>query len=288
LIYPTRPFPDDADSREAVARYYDELDVLCREFWGEHVHLGLWAEGNESPELAVRNLVERVVQSSQISQGCSVCDIGSGYGATARLLAREFGAKVTAITLSKVQHEYACSVEREPGDPVYLQGDWLENTLPDASFDLAIAIESSEYFEDKRPFFDEAARILRPNGRLVLCTWLAADQPRPWQKRHLLEPICYEGRIPAMGTQGDYRASMDAAGFAVREMEDLTHRVKRSWSTSIRRVLGSSLRKPAYFGRVVLAGHKSNRLFGRAIMRIWLAYRTGAMRYGLFSATKAI
>jgi tocopherol O-methyltransferase len=30
----------------------------------------------------------------------------------------------------------------------------------------------------------------------------------------------------------------------------------------------------------------SNRVFAKAVLRIWLAYRTGSMRYGLFTARK--
>ena len=55
MIYPKR-----TTTSPDVARHYDELDVFYREFWGEHVHHGLWRTGTESPEVATRQLVDPV------------------------------------------------------------------------------------------------------------------------------------------------------------------------------------------------------------------------------------
>ena len=91
--------------------------------------------------------------------------------------------------------------------------DWLDNGLPDAAFDRAYAIESSEHMVDKARFFAEAQRVLKPGGRFVVCAWLEGEDATPWQVRHLLEPICREGRLPSMGSRADYEALAAAAGF---------------------------------------------------------------------------
>src|SRR5258708_5853774 len=121
-------------------------------------------------------------------------DIGCGYGATARLLAAELGAEVTGITISQAQHGIACARNAGTTNPTFLFGDWLTNTLPAASFDAAIAVESSEHM-DKGAFFAQAQRVLRPGGRLVVTAWLACETPTPNQERWLIEPICREGRM---------------------------------------------------------------------------------------------
>jgi SAM-dependent methyltransferase len=56
-----------------------------------------------------------------------------------------------------------------------------DNRLPDASFDRVYAIESSEHMVDKQRFFTEAARVLRPRRRLVVCAWLEGEAVRPWE-----------------------------------------------------------------------------------------------------------
>ena len=84
MITPTaEPIP------AAVAAHYDDLDRFYREIWGEHVHHGLWRSGRESPEVAVRQLITLVAERAEIAAGDLVCDVGCGYGGTARVLAHE-------------------------------------------------------------------------------------------------------------------------------------------------------------------------------------------------------
>jgi tocopherol O-methyltransferase len=304
---------------EAIASHYDELDRFYRDVWGEHVHHGLWVRGDETREQAVRHLVELVAREARIAPGTRVCDIGCGYGATARMLAAESGAHVTAITISPAQHAFArehsagaaktpsaSHPERSEGgkvgvtqskdpveatndtaenNPAYLLGDWLANDLPAESFDAAIAIESSEHMPDLAGFFAQAHRVLRPGARLVICAWLSADNPSPRGQRWLLEPICREGRMPQMGTVADYEQLARAAGFTSERFEDLTPQVAPTWPAIVRRFLARLATRPSYL-RFLLDRHARNRVFALTIFRIMLAYRTGAMRYGVFTFLK--
>ena len=52
--------PNAPQSTAAVADHYDELDLIYRRVWGEHVHHGLWTTGRESPTQAVEALVDTV------------------------------------------------------------------------------------------------------------------------------------------------------------------------------------------------------------------------------------
>ena len=270
---------------EAVASHYDELDCFYREIWGEHVHHGLWLRGDETREEAVRELVQLVAREARFPPGARVCDIGCGYGATARMLVAEFGGEVKAITVSPAQHAFACERSAGSANPEILLGDWLANDLPAASFDAAIAIESSEHMPDLAAFFAQAHRVLRPGGRLVICAWLSADAPSARARRWLLEPICREGRMPQMGTAADYERLARNAGFACERFEDLTRRVARTWPMIARRFLARLITRPAY-ARYLFNRHARNRVFAFTILRIMLAYRTGAMRYGIFTMCK--
>ncbi len=269
----------------AVASHYDELDGFYREIWGEHVHHGFWKNGDESPEVAVRQLVELVADHGAIGAGTRVCDIGCGYGATARMLARERQAEVTGVTLSEAQYRFASSLPEHPQNPRYLLADWLRNDLPSAAFDTAISVESSEHMPDKAAFFAQAYRVLRPGGRLVICAWLAAEDPSGSQIRWLLEPICREGRMPGMGSESEYRTWLNDAGFVLENFADLTPRVKKTWPICVGRFLLKLVRRPTY-ARFLFNRHAQNRIFALTIARIWLAYEIGAMRYGIFQAIK--
>jgi tocopherol O-methyltransferase len=269
---------------EAVAGHYDELDFFYREIWGEHVHHGFWKTGRESSAEAVRQLVEIVAERAEVKSGARICDIGCGYGATARQLAREHGADVTAITISGAQFAFAKTATN--GESVrYVLGDWLCNDLPPASFDAAIAIESSEHMPDQRAFFIQAHRVLRCGGRFVICAWLAREGSSRIENRFLLEPICREGRMPRMGTELDYKRFFEEAGFHCERFEDITSKVKKTWPICAGRFLAALFRQPRY-AKFLFSRHAQNRVFALTIFRIWLAYNVGSMRYGIFTARK--
>ena len=266
-----------------VADHYDELDPFYREVWGEHVHHGLWHTGRESSATAAEQLVAHVAEAIALRRGERVVDVGAGYGATARLLARRHAAHVTALTVSAVQHAVATSAPVDSTAPAvrYLLRDWIANDLPAGSADAAIAIESTEHMPDKAAVFREAHRVLRPNGRLAVCAWIACENARQWAVRHLLEPICREGRLAGMGTESEYRALLDRAGFHVAGAQDLTAGVKATWPRCAREVARRLLRDARY-RRFLFSRASRNRIFALTLLRIWTAYETGAMRYVLF------
>ena len=274
-------FPDISQNAVAVADHYDELDPIYRRVWGEHVHHGLWATGRETPGEAVEALVDTVGDRLRLMPGQACVDIGCGYGSTARRLAVTRGVRVTGFTLSAEQTRYAAA---HPVPDVDIQvRDWLDNGLADATAHAAWAIESSEHMVDKPRFFAEAHRVLAPGGRLVVCAWLAETGAGGWKVRHLLEPICREGRLPSMGTREEYEAMATAAGFTITGYEDVSRRVARTWPICARR-LAEALLVDRETRRVALGAR--NRGAVLSIPRMILAYRTGAMRYGIFTLQK--
>ncbi|WP_019833518.1 methyltransferase domain-containing protein [Sphingomonas sp. PR090111-T3T-6A] len=267
--------PPEPQTPAAVADHYDELDLIYSALWGEHVHHGYWATSRESPAEAVVALSDLVGERLGFGAGDRLVDIGCGYGATARHFAKR-GATVTGLTLSAAQ-----IVAASPAANVtLLRRDWMANGLPDAAFDGAYAIESSEHMADKQRFFAEARRVLKPGTRLVVCAWLATEAPRRWEIRHLLEPICEEGRLPSLGRASDYRAMAGQAGFLCADYRDISAAVARTWTICAARFLRALLADPAIRSQVVRA---RNRRFALSLPRLILAYRTGAMRYGVFT-----
>ena len=279
--------PREIQTSAAVAEHYDELDLFYREVWGDHVHHGYWATGRETPEEAVETLIANLAGKLSLQPGQRVCDVGCGYGATAEWLAKHHGVHVTGLTISGVQAQRAA--ERSAGRPLlaFLQQDWLRNRFEDSAFDCVISIESSEHMPDKQRFFDEAYRTLRLGGRLAICAWLARPGSRPWEERYLLEPICREGRLPGMGSADDYRSWAEEAGFVIDGFEDLSDRVRNTWMICAWRVARKLLTHSAY-RRYLLAAHAKNRIFALSLLRIWTAYVTGSMQYGLLTAHKPL
>lgn len=274
---------------EAVGQHYDELDAFYREVWGEHVHHGLFARGNESVEEATDALIQKVTGAAKIQNGDYVCDVGCGYGGTARWLAENRGARVLGLTLSRAQAEYAQakSVAASTPTPTIILEDWLDNGLPDNQFDAVVAIESTTHMPERGRVFSEMARVLKPGGRLVACIWMTSENPSARAVRHLLEPICREGRLAGMGSVSENRSWIEEAGLDVEAIEDLSKSVARTWTICAKRVAVGVVRK-TQFRAFLLDASKQNRRFAATLVRLRLAYALDAMKYGFVVARKPI
>jgi len=267
--------PNTVQTTAAVARHYDDLDTYYREIWGDHVHHGYFVTGDETVAAATEALITLLASRLDLTPGQEICDIGCGYGATANHLAEKYQARVTGFTVSAAQ---AARATNASGRVDIRLGDWLANDLPAQKFDRAYAIESSEHMPDKQRFFNEAFRTLKPGGRLAVCAWLAADKPRGWEIRHLLEPICREGRLPGMGTEAEYREFGRNAGFEIISVEDISARVSRTWTICAQRLFKQLFVDPRYI-KMLLNPRKADRIFALTLFRLIAAYRTKSMRY---------
>jgi tocopherol O-methyltransferase len=281
VIVPRAGVADAAD----VAAHYDDLDELYRSVWGTNLHHGYWITGKESPEEATTNLTRLIARRAGMRPGDRVCDLGCGYGTAAILWHRDFGAKVTGITVSEKQFLRGKSAAAGNPHIQLILGDAARSGLPAESFDVATVVESSEHMPDKVKFFAEAHRLLRRGGRCVVAAWLTREQPSAREARLLLDPICREGRLPSMASALEYRQMLEQAGFHDIDCADLTRRVKKTWSVCAARVLGRFLTDSSFRSALRDPGF-TNRIFAKTVFRIWFAYQNGAMRFGLFSAQK--
>jgi tocopherol O-methyltransferase len=268
-----------------VAGHYDALDQFYREIWGDHVHHGLWVTGQESVAVATRAMVDRVLTWARVGTGSVVVDAGCGYGGTSRILAREFGCRVSGFTLSSAQADYA---RRLGGGPDYQVRSWLDNGLPPGETDAVLAIESLSHMVDKPLAFAQAARVLRPGGRLVLVDWMSCDSPSLLQRRALLGPIAREGRLPSLCTTGEYGDHARTAGLRMLTVEDLApFRPWRTWGIVARR-LARRLATDPPARRYLLSSANPDRAFAFSLARIPLALRTGTMRLVLMAAERPL
>jgi len=284
-VISTNRYFSAADSRAAIADHYDALDPFYRKVWGEHVHHGLWATGREDKDEAIGALYRLICDRIQVDTGERICDVGCGYGALARLLAREFDARVTGLTVSRRQWEYAERSRARDSRLEFMLRDWLENALPGDCFDKVVAVESCEHMHDKEKFFQEIYRVLRPGGRFAVTAWLSREDPGRLEERLLLRPICIEGRLPSLGSACEYQDLIAKAGFCAFSFQDLTDRVRRTWTMCIRRFAARTATDMDLMKKLFARGFH-NRIFALTILRLWLAYRTGSMRYGIFWGSK--
>jgi SAM-dependent methyltransferase len=89
---------------------------------------------------------------------------GEGYGAAA--LAKAGAASVTGVDISPEICEHA---RRKDGLDARA-GDGRDIPLPDRSIDLVVSFETIEHVDDPAAFLGECARVLVPEGTLIVST----------------------------------------------------------------------------------------------------------------------
>jgi tocopherol O-methyltransferase len=73
-----------------IREHYDDFSWVYRLCWGEHIHHGLFINGESAHEAQVA-LLRYCAKLAGIAKAMRVADVGCGHGGTARFLAAEYG-----------------------------------------------------------------------------------------------------------------------------------------------------------------------------------------------------
>lgn len=141
-----------------------------------------------------------LIDLAKISSSDRVLDAGTGIGGTARLIAAERGAHVTAVDLIAEYCEVAAWLNHAVGLDAMIDvrtADVAELPFDAASFDVVVSQHVQMNIADKGRLYAEARRVLAPGGRLALWDVAAGSRrplhlPVPWatspEQSHLVTP----------------------------------------------------------------------------------------------------
>jgi cyclopropane-fatty-acyl-phospholipid synthase len=193
-------------ARRNIARHYDLGNELFRLFLDETMtySCALFAHEAESLEEAQRRKLRTVCEKLELGPDDHVLEIGCGWGSFALTAAGEYGARVTAVTISRAQADLARRriAEANLGDRVeVVEQDFREL---DGSFTKIASIEMLEAVGEKlwRPFFAHCDRLLAPGGRACIQTIVVPDErfaryrsSPDWIERHVFPGCLIPSRV---------------------------------------------------------------------------------------------
>lgn len=205
-------------TRDVISAGYDAVytgtpkSPTLRRLWHEH------AEGLDFPQefghISFTTLRElrRMAAELRLSPGATLVDLGCGMAGPALWMARETGARLIGVDLSAAAVEQASARAAQmglAGQARFVVGSFAETGLEDGSADGVMSEDALQYAPDKGAALAEAARVLRPGGRLVCSTYeLDAKQA---------------SGMPILGLDPveDYRPILAKAGFRVESYEEV-------------------------------------------------------------------
>ena len=195
-----------------IRSHYDLSTVFYRLLWGRHIHHGWWPgdelSGNRAaakPAAAQQRLTETLAAEADIRPGEKVLDVGCGMGSSSIHLAAKLECEVVGVTISSVQRRWAQWCARWHGvsrQTRFLCADAEQVAFPARTFDVVWSIECTEHLFDKGRFFRQAARWLKPGGRIAICAWLAGDGLDAAAEEQV-HKVCEGFFCPSLGTRAD-------------------------------------------------------------------------------------
>ncbi len=278
-----------------IKDFYDASSSLWENIWGEHMHHGYYGRSgtNKVPRRQAQiDIIKELLRWGNLDETATppqtILDVGCGIGGSTLYLAQKFNATAAGVTLSPKQAKRAQerAVEANLGDSVQFQvANALDLPFADRSFDLIWSLESGEHFPDKAKFLQEAYRVLKPGGMLLMATWChrptnsLAGELTADEKQHLAE-IYRVYCLPYVISLPEYRAIAQEVGFQNIQCDDWSQAVDPFWQI----VIASAFTPQAIMGLVESGWKTIEAALSLGLMS--RGYRRGLIRFGVLKGNK--
>lgn len=193
------------NSKKNISFHYDLSNQLYKQFLDPSLtySCALFKYPDDSLEQAQLNKLDAMIQKAALSETDHLLEIGCGWGSFAIRAVKTTGCRVTAISLSKEQLEYAQERVNEEGlqDKIVLK--LCDFRHLNGQFDKIVSIEMFEALGERYwgDFFQCCDRLLKPLGVFALQTITMCDQRFPaysksscWIHKHIFPG----GQLPSL------------------------------------------------------------------------------------------
>ncbi len=279
-------------SKKEIIHYYDSTEVDYKLIWDLNksyaMHFGYWDKKVKNFPQSLQRENEILAEKVKIKNSDIVLDAGCGVGGSAIFLAKKFGCKVIGITLSKRQADKATNNAKQKGVAHLAEFrvmDFEKMTFPDKAFDVIWAIESICHADSKKRFIEEAYRILRKGGRLVIADAFLTKENVTADEEIILNKFLFGWGVNYLETVKNFNKYLRTTGFRTITFTDVTNNVmpssKRLYRFSIPAMyIGKfaeffKMRTKTQNGNIIAAHYQH-----KALVR-------GLGKYGIFYAEKS-
>lgn len=219
---------------EDIASYYNSTQIHYEQWWDLNksfsLHYGIWEEYTKTFKEALANTNRILLELIEVDSSSRVLDAGCGVGGSAVFIHEQSGAKVTGITLSQKQIDSANMLIKERGlnDHVdFKLMDYSQTAFPDEAFDVIWACESICHCSEPIKFINEAHRLLKKGGKLIICDFFKTSEDQ-LDSNDWLKKWCDTWAVSQLKTSMDFSNKLRESGFSKTKVFDYTTKIQKS------------------------------------------------------------
>ena len=283
------------ESSDSVATSYDQWteDGILEFYWGDHIHLGHYGAPPRRKNFlqAKVDFVHEMAKwgkLDQLPEGKKLLDVGCGFGGSSRILARDYGYSVTAITISPKQVERAQELTPSNLDVTFKVDDAMAMSFPDNSFDVVWSVEAGPHMPDKAIFAQELMRVLKPGGVLVLADWNQRDDrqvPLNFWEKPVMKQLLDQWSHPKFASIEGFSEELVKTGMVQGDVTtaDWTQETLPSWVDSV----WQGIARPKGLIKFGVRGFLKSLREVPTILLMRVGFGAGLCRFGMFRAVKS-
>lgn len=278
-------------SRDEIARYYKETRWQYRGLWTGSdslaLHYGYWDAAISDHVSALHRMNEVLADKASIEANTRVLDAGCGWGGSSIWLAKNRSALCHGINIEPEQIAKAREKAAEQNvseKTEFSIADYTKTGFAAESFDVVWAIESVCHAANKADFIQEAYRLLRPGGKLVLADFFRASRNLSNDDEALLQSWFHQWAVPDLDSLEEFSNKVTKTGFANLHLEEATDLIRPSANRL--NTLGWTTAPLALLFRLFRIHNADQHANWKSSILQQKSLKKSLWQYGIFSATK--